>query len=873
MAQFKCKMCGGQIEIDSSQATYTCEYCGTLQTVPKVIDNNRLLALHNRANAFRLKNEFDKALTTYETIVSESPEDAEAHWGIVLCRYGIEYVDDIKTGKKIPTCHRTQAKSIFDDVDYLAAIDNADVIAADLYKKEAEVINNLQKQILAISSAEKPYDVFICYKETDENGKRTRDSIICQEIYDELTKRNYKVFFSKVSLESKLGTQYEPYIYAALTSAKVMLVVGTKLEYFNAPWVKNEWSRFLSFMQTQHNKYIIPCYKDLDPYDLPDELLEYQSQDMNKLGFIQDLIRGIEKLCKQDEYKRKEEQKEVIVQTATKYDSILKRSEILIADGEFDKAAKLLDNLLNNEPENAKAYALLAVIDYNLSKESDLALLLEPLMNNKHFKRAYEFASGEYKELLDNYYKTSQYYISCEKKYNEALRELRVLNYVGAREIFLTIEDYKDTKKHLEICNSAIEKKYIRGCTLFDNKDYWNAYQTFNLIGDYKDAIEKTQLALSTYKTTQYEAACGWMNRGDYARAINVFRTIIDYKDSRALSEEASNLLQQQEELNRKKSIKRNIIILAVIVFLIVGIVLVSVLVGRNKNSSKNSNSNSTSSSQEEGTSIVDKSTGLTVTYFGKYPQTYVSDTSTINKLNNLSQRNSNGYYEYNGEEYINVVAKPYASGVKFSNGTTIQANASYWFKVEPIKWIVLEATEANKKLLSDKLLDVYQFHNSTNLRSDDYGKTISPNNYTNSNIRKWLTVNFYGDAFDTDHRKKILAHYVNNSASTTGSTSNSYACGSTTDFVFLLSYSEAFNNYTSIMYKIRDASPTDYALARGAYYDASTAKRGTWWLRSPADDTPYQAGYVNSTGQKYNKAVTSSGTCIRPSIYIKNDQ
>ena len=54
-----------------------------------------------------------------------------------------------------------------------------------------------------------------------------------------MTAKGYKVFFSRITLEDKLGMQYEPYIFAALNSAKVMLAFGTKYEYFHAVWVKN----------------------------------------------------------------------------------------------------------------------------------------------------------------------------------------------------------------------------------------------------------------------------------------------------------------------------------------------------------------------------------------------------------------------------------------------------------------------------------------------------------------------------------------------------------------------------------------------------------------------------------------------------------
>ena len=49
----------------------------------------RVTNLFNRANHFRRQNEFDKALGTYENILNEDNTNAEAHWCVVLCRYGI----------------------------------------------------------------------------------------------------------------------------------------------------------------------------------------------------------------------------------------------------------------------------------------------------------------------------------------------------------------------------------------------------------------------------------------------------------------------------------------------------------------------------------------------------------------------------------------------------------------------------------------------------------------------------------------------------------------------------------------------------------------------------------------------------------------
>lgn len=299
MAIFKCKICGGSLDIADGNSVAVCEYCGTKQTVPTTKDEV-VANLFNRANNLRLKCEFDKAEQVYEKILDLDNTDAEAHWGLVLCKYGIEYVEDSMTNTKIPTCHRTLYGAVLTDIDYVAAIENSDAEQKELYEAEAKVIDELQKNILNIVNNEEPFDVFICYKETDDDGKRTIDSSISNDIYYQLTQEGFKVFYAPITLEDKLGYEYEPYIFAALNSAKVMLVVGTKPEYFDSVWVRNEWSRYLKLMKAERSKLLIPCYKDMDAYELPDEFAHLQAQDMGKIGFISDVIRGLKKVFNYD---------------------------------------------------------------------------------------------------------------------------------------------------------------------------------------------------------------------------------------------------------------------------------------------------------------------------------------------------------------------------------------------------------------------------------------------------------------------------------------------------------------------------------------------------------------------------------------------
>ena len=363
MAMIKCKMCGGDMELSPDRTFGTCEYCGSTMTLPRVSDEQRA-ALFNRGNHFRRLGEFDKALAIYENIVREDENDAEAHWCCALCRFGIEYVEDPTTYEYVPTCHRASFDSILEDVDYKAALEHSDGVTRRQYQRDAAKIAEVQWGILATVNKEEPFDVFLCYKETDEQtGQRSRDSLDAQEVYYRLTEKGYRVFFARITLEDKAGAEFEPYIFAALQSAKVMIVLGEKPEHFSAVWVKNEWSRYLALMKKDRSRLLIPCYKNMDPYDLPEQLSVLQSYDMSRIGFIQDLIRGVGKVL--DAEKPKETApapaqtvvREVVQSTGgVNLNAQIKRGQIALEDRDWAAADAFFDKALDMDAECAEAY-------------------------------------------------------------------------------------------------------------------------------------------------------------------------------------------------------------------------------------------------------------------------------------------------------------------------------------------------------------------------------------------------------------------------------------------------------------------------------------------------------------------------------------
>lgn len=427
MAILKCKMCGGDMEISADKTFGTCEYCGSTMTLPKVEDEQRAAAF-NRGNHFRRTGEFDKALSVYERIVADDDADAEAHWCCALCRFGIEYVEDPTTYEWLPTCHRASFDSFLEDVDYLAALENSDGITRRQYQKDATKIAEVQRGILATSQNAEPYDIFISYKELDENGERTRDSILAQDIYYQLTEQGRRVFFSRITLEDVPGTQYEPYIFAALNSAKVMIVVGTSANNLNAVWVKNEWSRYLAMMRKDKSKLLIPCYRDMDAYDLPEALSVLMSYDMGRIGFIQDLIRGVNKVLDAGKEKPVEKVRENIIvnQGGANADSMLKRGYMALDDKEWESADEFFEQVLNMDAECAEAYLGKFLADERKSSFSAFRAA-----ESEYFKNSIETAKVK---TID----------ACEKE----------IAYIGQMSVQYAVEGYLSENKIKSIYNS-----------------------------------------------------------------------------------------------------------------------------------------------------------------------------------------------------------------------------------------------------------------------------------------------------------------------------------------------------------------------------------------------------------------------------------
>ena len=149
----------------------------------------------------------------------------------------------------------------------------------------------------------------------------------------------------------------------------------------------------------------------------------------------------------------------------------------------------------------------------------------------------------------------------------------------------------------------------------------------------------------------------------------------------------------------------------------------------------------------------------------------------------------------------------------------------------EAIEWIVIQADESTITLISKQVLDCVPY---------DETKT-KPSYWSSCTLRDWLGSDFASTAF-SESELSLIAERANENPD--NDEHKTLGCETTRDKVWVLSLDEAL----ALDGDTLAATPTAYALARGAYqkkgYDGTN-----FWLRSPGA-TQNQAAYISYEGK-----------------------
>lgn len=128
-------------------------------------------------------------------------------------------------------------------------------------------------------------EVYICYVETDESGRRTIDSGIAQDIYENLENKKIHAFYKRVSISDLFGEEAEKADNYALDNSKVILVIGTSQERYQMLCDK--------YGDAWNGRVVIPVYSGMNASSIPKGINSIQALNYEKVGAKTDLINGV----------------------------------------------------------------------------------------------------------------------------------------------------------------------------------------------------------------------------------------------------------------------------------------------------------------------------------------------------------------------------------------------------------------------------------------------------------------------------------------------------------------------------------------------------------------------------------------------------
>lgn len=275
--EIRCPYCNGPISSeDIKNGVIKCSWCRKesflKNSSPELTESVKL----------RNDLEFEQAKEVASRLLETQSDNPEVYWQLLLCDFGISFGQENGTIVENPLLNTPQPNPIYENPWYKKLVEACEKTGEkNIYEPVAKQIEEIRIRANRIIKNEKKYDCFICYKQTpDSNEGKTIDSEYARELYQKLTAMNLKVFFAEETLGKEYaGDPYEPHIYHALMTAKVMfLVAGNSKdgsEYPFRKYVKSEWKRFLHRMDSGDNSLnLVPCLIDptFDPGRLPNDI-------------------------------------------------------------------------------------------------------------------------------------------------------------------------------------------------------------------------------------------------------------------------------------------------------------------------------------------------------------------------------------------------------------------------------------------------------------------------------------------------------------------------------------------------------------------------------------------------------------------------
>lgn len=288
LRKLECQMCGGALE-KLSEGSYECIYCHSKFEIDLTTVSDELIINLNRASAYRRKGKFEEAMEDYESILKDAPESFEAAWGLMLASKHVTYS---KYDEGLcPVFYEVGAQSFFDNAYYKKAMSLCPTSMAEEYARKAEELDRLRNNTLRISK-DSDYDIMIC---CDENSP---EATLATPLVSSLKARTgKKVFWSGLEADRLGHAEREPYLFNAISKAKLLIVMTSSLDNCYLTQAEDVWRRYLRMSKDDPSKKACLALVDCDIDDMPSELKRNPYFEIGS-GDFEEILQLAEKLLK-----------------------------------------------------------------------------------------------------------------------------------------------------------------------------------------------------------------------------------------------------------------------------------------------------------------------------------------------------------------------------------------------------------------------------------------------------------------------------------------------------------------------------------------------------------------------------------------------
>lgn len=573
MAAFICRYCGAPLET-AETSVCECRSCGRLQSIP-LIDSAEKRELLLRAEQLRREQRYDKAIQLYERMIALSPADADVYWALALCRYGVMFFADGGL-----TLQRMQAHSFISDSDYQQALKFADEKQRRLMEDTAALIDEKQRRISELSVGIS-YDVLLC------SGTDKESAGYSMALYNRLCSEGINVFYPDVTLKTTAKSEWEPYLFSAVNSAKALILTVTDSDILNDVMVMNFCGRFISV--DMGGRAVIPVLFGVTPGELPPELSKFQALNAANLGFEQNLVSRVKALLSGVHFN----------ESSAEENPLVRRAYIMLSDRQFSEAESMCVRIEPLFPAEAALIRLLC--EYGVTTGEALGTLSADIMKSENYRLAMQHgnealrlklkkyalsaqenlhaadtqnnepkstfpelqsADGVYSAEIKPVKKRSRLFLPAaslivvglittavivisqyasnsgteqlaaeleisdkETEFERAKALFDEENYAEAEAAFLSLDNYGESEKWVYNC------RYMQAEKLLENSDTENARNIFLRLGDYKDSAEKVKLC--DYRTAELAE-----ENGEYEAAAEAFDSLGSFSDSKTRKKE-----------------------------------------------------------------------------------------------------------------------------------------------------------------------------------------------------------------------------------------------------------------------------------------------------------------------------------------------